>query len=320
MPAPVYEAIVQHLTRERELGGYEAADEAQVDIERVYTDVARVVGGVRTGDEDVLVLLRAVHDRERSTGDVRIERTAERTGAPAEVRRAELDRARIDGPKTTRDADGRRCVRGACDVSTPATPDQRAVVATLRQIPRYAQLFAQAFPDGRQPMTSKHVGDALIAFERGLAAESRWDRYVRGEAGALSAAERHGLKAFLEAGCQSCHSGPDLGGTMFQKLGAVIPWPHQTGATAGKAPSGDRPVKVRALKVAALYARYFRDSTSTRLRDTIEKMGYHQLGIQLGDEEIAAIVTWMQSLTGELDAAYVAPPDPPSQTNIADLP
>ena len=60
-------------------------------------DVARVVGGVRTGDEDVLVLLRAVHDRERSTGDVRIERTAERTGAPAEVRRAELDRARIDG-------------------------------------------------------------------------------------------------------------------------------------------------------------------------------------------------------------------------------
>ena len=44
MPAPVYEAIVQHLTRERELGGYEAADEAQVDIERVYTDVARVVG------------------------------------------------------------------------------------------------------------------------------------------------------------------------------------------------------------------------------------------------------------------------------------
>jgi len=44
MPAPVYDAIVQHLTRERELGGYEAADEAQADIERVYRDVARVVG------------------------------------------------------------------------------------------------------------------------------------------------------------------------------------------------------------------------------------------------------------------------------------
>jgi selenocysteine lyase/cysteine desulfurase len=44
MPAPVYEAIVQHLNCERELGGYEAADEAQADVDRVYSDVARVVG------------------------------------------------------------------------------------------------------------------------------------------------------------------------------------------------------------------------------------------------------------------------------------
>jgi selenocysteine lyase/cysteine desulfurase len=44
MPAPVYEAIVTHLGRERELGGYEAADEAQADVDRVYSDVARVVG------------------------------------------------------------------------------------------------------------------------------------------------------------------------------------------------------------------------------------------------------------------------------------
>jgi selenocysteine lyase/cysteine desulfurase len=44
MPAPVYDAIVKHLSRERELGGYEAADEAQADVDRVYCDVARVVG------------------------------------------------------------------------------------------------------------------------------------------------------------------------------------------------------------------------------------------------------------------------------------
>ena len=44
MPAPVYEAIVEHLGRERELGGYGAADEARPDIERAYSDVARVVG------------------------------------------------------------------------------------------------------------------------------------------------------------------------------------------------------------------------------------------------------------------------------------
>jgi cytochrome c peroxidase len=231
-----------------------------------------------------------------------------------------LGRARIDGQTRTQGADGRGCIRGTCDVSTPATPDQRALVASLQRIPRYAQLFANAFPDEQHPMTSKHVGDALIAFERALAPESRWARYVRGETTALSAAEKNGLKAFLDAGCQSCHSGPDLGGTMFQKLGAAIPWPHQTLAKAGKAPPADRLVKVRALKIAALYARYFRDSTSTRLRDSIEKMGYHQLGIKLADEDIAAIMTWMQSLTGELDAAQVAPPDPASERNVANLP
>jgi selenocysteine lyase/cysteine desulfurase len=44
MPAPVHDAIVEHLTRERQLGGHEAADDAQGDIGRVYSDVARVVG------------------------------------------------------------------------------------------------------------------------------------------------------------------------------------------------------------------------------------------------------------------------------------
>jgi selenocysteine lyase/cysteine desulfurase len=44
MPTPVYEAIVAHLTRERDLGGYEAADDVRDDVGDVYSDVARVVG------------------------------------------------------------------------------------------------------------------------------------------------------------------------------------------------------------------------------------------------------------------------------------
>src|ERR1051326_2146127 len=44
MPSPGYDAIVPALSRARELGGYEAAEEAQADIDRAYSDVARVVG------------------------------------------------------------------------------------------------------------------------------------------------------------------------------------------------------------------------------------------------------------------------------------
>lgn len=235
-----------------------------------------------------------------------------------------LDRAGMpDGQRLSKGADGQRCVRGSSVVSKSATPDQRAVLATMQGISAYTELFAKAFPDEHRPMTLKNVAEAIAAFERSLGTESRWDRYVRGESGALTTAEKRGLKAFLDAGCQSCHSGPELGGTMFQKLGAVIPWPDQPAPKSqksAKSPPAEKLVKVPSLKVATLYARYFRDSTSTKLNESIKKMGYHQLGIQLSDEDIAAIAVWMQALTGKLDPAHVAPPGSPSKTNVANLP
>lgn len=226
---------------------------------------------------------------------------------------------RMDGQVTSKDAKEEHCVRGTSAVAKVATPEQRTAVATMQKVPGYAELFAKAFPDDHHPMTLKNAAEAIAAFERGLVTASRWDRYVRGESGALSEAEKHGLKAFLDAGCQSCHSGPDLGGTMFQKLGAVIPWPAETTAKAGRSSSDNKPVKVPSLKVTTLYARYFRDSTSTKLRESIQKMGYHQLGIRLSDDDIAAIAVWMQSLTGELDVAYAAAPPPLSENEVADL-
>ena len=48
-------------------------------------------------------------------------------------------------------------------------------------------------------------------------------------------------------------------------------------------------------------------------------MGYHQLGIQLSDEDIAAIAVWMRSLIGDLDPRMVAAPQPPSETKVANL-
>jgi selenocysteine lyase/cysteine desulfurase len=44
MPRPVHHAIVAHLRRESECGGYEAADAAAAQIEAVYDSVARLVG------------------------------------------------------------------------------------------------------------------------------------------------------------------------------------------------------------------------------------------------------------------------------------
>ncbi len=44
MPLPVLDAVIAHLQREAHIGGYEAAEEAQDAIERVYDAVASLIG------------------------------------------------------------------------------------------------------------------------------------------------------------------------------------------------------------------------------------------------------------------------------------
>jgi len=86
------------------------------------------------------------------------------------------------------------------------SPDQ--VMARLAALPGYPDAFAAAFPDDPNPFTFNNVGNAIGAFERQLLTPGRWDRYLAGDAAALSADEKHGLKEFLNTGCQGCHNGP----------------------------------------------------------------------------------------------------------------
>lgn len=256
-----------------------------------------------------------------------------------------LTRFGIDGQVTSQGVNGKRGARNAPSVFNAAThlaqfwdgrasnveaqakgpimnpsemamPNERAVINVLRGIPGYVQMFAKAFPGDNRPVSLKNVGDAIGAFERGLVTKSRWDRYIHGDPGALTAPEKHGLKVFLDAGCMACHTGPQVGGTMFQKVGAVIPWPNQTDkgrAAVTKSPSDAMVFKVPSLKNISQTAPYFHDGASTNLHDAIRLMGYHQLGIKLTDDDINAIAIWMRSMTGEIDPAYIAVPTlPPS--------
>jgi len=82
------------------------------------------------------------------------------------------------------------------------------VVARLNGIPEYRRLFAAAF-GGTQPVTAQNLGRAIAAFERTLiAANSPFDRYMRGETGALTAEQVEGMERFQSVGCVNCHSGP----------------------------------------------------------------------------------------------------------------
>ncbi len=193
-------------------------------------------------------------------------------------------------------------------------PSEQAVVAVLDAIPDYVEMFRRAFPGDERPVSLKNVGRALGAFERGLVTRSRWDRFLAGDAAALSAEEKHGLRVFLDVGCMSCHTGPQVGGTMLQKMGAVVPWPNQSDSgrmAVTKQPADQMVFKVPSLKNIAETAPYFHDGSGRDLASAIRKMGRHQLGIDLGNQEVEAIVAWMRSMTGKIDAPYTAAPDLP---------
>ena len=92
-----------------------------------------------------------------------------------------------------------------------AYPEDRAVpavVSRLNAIPEYRRLFARAFGESK-PVNERNLGRALAAFQRTLVASNTpFDRYMRGDTTALSAAQVVGMERFQSIGCINCHSGP----------------------------------------------------------------------------------------------------------------
>lgn len=194
-----------------------------------------------------------------------------------------------------------------------AMPSEAAAVAVLKAIPDYVTSFEAAFPNEQNPVTFANVGKAIGAFERKLATPSRWDDYLRGQQDALTDTEVEGLALFTNVGCMVCHTGELLGGSMYQKVGVVEPWPNQKdqGRFEVTKQDGDRMMfKVPTLRNIAETAPYFHDGSAATLEAAVAKMGRHQLGIKLADSEVAAIAAWLKSLTGKAPAELLAPPAP----------
>jgi len=198
------------------------------------------------------------------------------------------------------------------------------VVAVLTSIPGYVVTFKEAFPGEANPITYDNIGRAIGSFERRLVTRSRWDHFLDGDHTALTAEELEGLKIFADVGCVQCHTGEYLGGSMFQKVGSVEPWPNQTdqGRYELTNQEGDRmQFKVPSLRNIAKTAPYFHDGSVATLDIAVREMGRYQLGVPLTDQEVQLIVAWLGCLTGDLPAAYATapelPPDGPRTAQMA---
>lgn len=193
---------------------------------------------------------------------------------------------------------------------------RESVEATLRNLSEYRTLFRRAFPDAPEPVTLENVGRAIGAFERRLVTRSRWDDYLSGRTDALSSEEIQGLRVFLEVGCMGCHTGPQVGASMFQITGFVEPWPNQKDPgryAITKLPADRMMFKVPTLKNITRTGPYFHDGSVNELGAAIRAMGRHQLGIELSEREITSIAAFLGALEGILPSEYVAAPRLPAE-------
>lgn len=188
------------------------------------------------------------------------------------------------------------------------------VIQKLSADKKYPGDFKAIYRDG---MTSENIKNAIAEFERSLnTPNSRFDRYLRGEADAISDDEKTGYTLFKDYGCVACHQGSNVGGNMYQTFGVMGNYFKDRGSVT-KVDYGrynvtgnekDRYVfKVPSLRLVTLTAPYFHDGSEEKLEDAIKVMAKYQLGRKIPDEDIRLIIIFLHTLAGEYNGTPLEP-------------
>jgi cytochrome c peroxidase len=200
-----------------------------------------------------------------------------------------------------------------------ANPGEMAFTHTLavdllKSIPGYVKEFKLVF--GSDDIDIDMITDAIAEFEKTLVTpNSPFDKWLLGDADAISPNALAGYKLFKDSGCTACHNGSAAGGNTFQKMGIVEPYKSTSPAEGLVAVTGkdaDRfKFKVPTLRNVELTYPYFHDGEAETLTEAVDIMGRLQLGKKFSDQENAQIVAFLHSLTGD-QPSFQLPILPPS--------
>lgn len=179
-------------------------------------------------------------------------------------------------------------------------PDEQFVEKKIRAISDYQSAFAAAFPGEKPVVSYQLIAEAIAAFERTLITPSRFDDFLNGDTQALNKAEQRGLVSFIKLDCKSCHDGVLLGGESFEPLGKENPYANQSdlGLYELTKNEDDRMVfKVSSLRNVALTAPYYHDGKITTLSEAVRTMGKLQLDVELTEQQVKDMVSFLSALT-----------------------
>lgn len=188
--------------------------------------------------------------------------------------------------------------------------DINAVSAALRSDPEYARMSIQGYGE---PLTPWVITRAIANYERTLLSGwSRYDRYLQGDPGALTAQEQEGLQLFMSPtlNCSACHGGFDLSDHGFYNVGTAMDY----GADPGRQritldPADEGKFKVPSLRNVALTAPYMHDGGMSTLEEVVDHFATGGLPhpnrsplmqpFALTASQRDALVAFLRSLTDE---------------------
>lgn len=171
-------------------------------------------------------------------------------------------------------------------------------------------LFAYVFGD--RGICSDTITEAIAAYEQTLVTpDSAFDRYLKGDDKALTDTQKAGMKAFVNLGCATCHSGPTLGGISFEYINThndlralAAPADYQEGAFGlrdfTKKESDKDMFRVPNLRNVALTAPYFHTGTVNSLQEAVSIMIKTQNGANVGEGTVKEITRFLEAQTGKL--------------------
>ncbi len=193
-------------------------------------------------------------------------------------------------------------------------PSKEAVEKKIRAISEYQELFKKAFPNEQEAITFENITKAIAAFERTLILPSRFDRFLAGDIKALNNEEKKGLHLIKTLACTSCHSTNLMGGNSYRSFGddvSVRYWDYthskpnakgeyDTGRYKVTGKEADKYVfKVPSWRNVEKTFPYFHDGSVETLPEVIRIMGKVQRAVDLKEDEVNAIESFLKTLTSE---------------------
>ena len=183
------------------------------------------------------------------------------------------------------------------------------IIEKLQADKEFAAAFTAVYPDG---LTEKNITDAIEQFERTLITPgSAFDKWLYGDDSALTAEQLEGYELFKKYDCATCHAGPILGGLSYELMGHRRDYFADRGLELTHEDNGrfketglerDRHrFNVPGLRNVEHTWPYFHDGTRETLEEAVLDMGKYQSDVDLTSDEVASIVAFLNSLTGEIN-------------------